>query len=66
MDPHATAETRKLTLDGWFINILPDLNQKDPEVCALPDSEYAVVDWAHGDRWHPGGYAALCAAHLLA
>ena len=31
IDPHATAEMRKSTLDGWFINILPDLNQNDPE-----------------------------------
>ncbi len=32
MDPHGTAESRKATLDGWFIDILPDLNQNDPEV----------------------------------
>jgi glycosidase len=31
IDPHATPEMRKSTLDGWFINILPDLNQGDPE-----------------------------------
>ncbi|MBI4606693.1 MAG: cyclomaltodextrinase N-terminal domain-containing protein [Planctomycetes bacterium] len=31
-DPHATPELRKATLDGWFIDILPDLNQDDPEV----------------------------------
>jgi glycosidase len=30
--PHATPELQKSTLDGWFINILPDLNQDDPEV----------------------------------
>jgi glycosidase len=32
IDPHATPETRKTTLDGWFIDILPDLNQDNPEV----------------------------------
>jgi len=32
IDPHATVEMRKSTLDGWFIDILPDLNQDDPEV----------------------------------
>jgi neopullulanase len=32
IDPHATAELRAPTLDGWFINILPDLNQDDEEV----------------------------------
>ena len=32
IDPHATAELRAPTLDGWFIDILPDLNQDDEEV----------------------------------
>ena len=32
MDPHAPPEIRRATLDGWFINILPDLNQEDEEV----------------------------------
>ncbi|GLC23931.1 alpha-amylase family glycosyl hydrolase [Roseisolibacter agri] len=31
-DPYATPEMRRATLDGWFIDILPDLNQNDPEV----------------------------------
>jgi glycosidase len=33
-DPHATAETQRATLEGWFIDILPDLNQDDPEAAA--------------------------------
>jgi glycosidase len=32
MDPHAPAALQRSTLDGWFIDILPDLNQDDPEV----------------------------------
>lgn len=32
IDPHATREIRRSTLDGWFADILPDLNQDDPEV----------------------------------
>lgn len=32
MDPHATPGIRKPTLDGWFANLLPDLNQNDTEV----------------------------------
>ena len=32
MDPYARPEAHKPTLDGWFIDILPDLNQDDPEV----------------------------------
>ena len=31
-DPYGTAATRQATLDGWFIDILPDLNQDDPDV----------------------------------
>jgi len=32
MDPHATPQVQKETLEGWFVNILPDLNQNDEEV----------------------------------
>lgn len=30
-DPRAVEELRRETMDGWFIDFLPDLNQKDPE-----------------------------------
>jgi neopullulanase len=30
-DQHATPNVTRAVLDGWFINILPDLNQNDPE-----------------------------------
>ena len=32
MDPHGTDATRRRNLSGWFIDILPDLNQDDEEV----------------------------------
>jgi glycosidase len=32
MDPHATDATRRRNLQGWFIDILPDLSQEDEEV----------------------------------
>jgi glycosidase len=32
MDPHATRSTQRRNLEGWFIDILPDLNQDDEEV----------------------------------
>lgn len=32
IDPHATAGLRQATLEGWFANRLPDLNQRDAEV----------------------------------
>jgi glycosidase/predicted alpha/beta superfamily hydrolase len=31
-DPYAAPEVKRATMDGWFIDILPDLNQDDPEV----------------------------------
>jgi glycosidase len=31
-DPYSTAAIREPVLDGWFIDLLPDLNQDDPEV----------------------------------
>jgi glycosidase len=30
-DAHATPDVQKATLEGWFIDILPDMNQDDPE-----------------------------------
>jgi neopullulanase len=32
MNPRATPQTQRLNVDGWFINLLPDLNQNDEEV----------------------------------
>ena len=32
MDPHAPPALQSSTLDGWFIDLLPDLNQDDPEM----------------------------------
>jgi len=32
IDPYATEALKRQTLDGWFVNILPDLNQDDPDV----------------------------------
>ncbi len=31
-DPHSPPAVRAATLDGWFVNLLPDLNQDDPDV----------------------------------
>ena len=31
-DPHAAANMSRDALDGWFANILPDLNQENPDV----------------------------------
>lgn len=32
MNPRATYQTQRSNIDGWFIDILPDLNQNNPEV----------------------------------
>lgn len=32
MNPRATFQTQERNLSGWFIDILPDFNQNDPEV----------------------------------
>jgi glycosidase len=32
IDPHGSPHSRRPTLDGWFLNLLPDLNQNDDEV----------------------------------
>jgi glycosidase len=32
MNPRATYQTQKRNIEGWFIDILPDFNQNDPEV----------------------------------
>jgi glycosidase len=32
MNPRASYETQKRNIEGWFIDILPDFNQSDPEV----------------------------------
>ena len=34
IDPHATDALKAETLNGWFADILPDLNQDDPECAA--------------------------------
>lgn len=32
MNPRGTYQTQRRNIDGWFIDILPDLNQNNPEV----------------------------------
>lgn len=32
MNPNASYQTQKSNIEGWFIDILPDFNQNDPEV----------------------------------
>jgi neopullulanase len=49
-DPHSSALDRKVTLDGWFVPFLPDLNQQNPFVAnyliqqAIWNTEEFAVD----------------------
>ncbi len=31
VDPHASPQLQRATLEGWFIDVLPDIDQEDPE-----------------------------------
>jgi glycosidase len=31
-DPHASQQMKRNVLDGWFADVLPDMNQEDPDV----------------------------------
>ncbi|QNF32154.1 glycoside hydrolase family 13 protein [Adhaeribacter swui] len=50
LDPYAALSDKKVTLDGWFVPFLPDLNQENPYVAnyliqhALWTVEYFGVD----------------------
>jgi glycosidase len=56
-DPYSTPAVRKSTLEGWFANILPDLNQDDPEVARyiIQNSLWWVartgIDGIRQDTW---------------
>jgi len=56
-DPYSTPEMRRPVLDGWFIDILPDLNQNDPEVAryliqnTLWWVEMSGIDGIRQDTW---------------
>jgi len=56
-DPHSTPAIREPVLNGWFINILPDLNQNDPQVAryliqnTLWWAEMTGIDGIRQDTW---------------
>lgn len=56
-DPHASAYDRKHTTDGWFVENMPDLNQRNPLVkdyliqCSLWWIEYAGIDGIRQDTY---------------
>jgi len=56
-DPYSTPAMREATLDGWFIDILPDLNQGDPEVARYIDQNtlwwagVSGIDGIRQDTW---------------
>jgi glycosidase len=56
-DPNAKYEDKRNTLDGWFIDILPDMNQSDPEVAryeiqnTLWWADMTGIDAIRQDTW---------------
>ncbi|HEX9892828.1 MAG TPA: alpha-amylase family glycosyl hydrolase [Gemmatimonadales bacterium] len=56
-DPYSSTAVREATLNGWFANILPDLNQDDPEVARyiIQNSLWWVgvsgIDGIRQDTW---------------
>jgi len=56
-DPHSNPAVRRPVLDGWFIDILPDLNQNDPQVAryliqnTLWWAEMTGIDGIRQDTW---------------
>ena len=65
-DPNATRDLQRATLDGWFIDILPDLNQDDEDA-----ARYLVQNslwWVGmlGLDGDPPGHLAVRAARVLA
>ena len=65
MNPRATYQTQARNIDGWFIDILPDLNQRDPGSRKISDSKYFVVDFASRFRCRPNGHSAARSARIL-
>jgi glycosidase len=56
-DPYGTPAVQEPVLGGWFVNILPDLNQDDPEVAryliqnTLWWAEMTGIDGIRQDTW---------------
>ncbi|HEV7588265.1 MAG TPA: alpha-amylase family glycosyl hydrolase, partial [Longimicrobium sp.] len=56
-DPHGSPALREPVLGGWFVNILPDLNQDDPEVArylvqnTLWWADMTGIDGIRQDTW---------------
>ena len=73
-DPHAAAIDRKITLNGWFVPFLPDLNQQNPYVANyLIENAIWCVENFGVDAWRIDTYMYndqpfmnRCTAALLA
>ena len=65
MNPYASYQTQARNIDGWFIDILPDFNQDDPEVAKISDAEFALVARIERFRHDSDGYFAARSANFL-
>ena len=67
LSPHAHTEARRPTLDGWFSDDLPDMNQERARGRALRDTELALVGRHDRHRRHPSGHqSSTCRASSYA
>ncbi|ALW85577.1 alpha-amylase [Hymenobacter sedentarius] len=56
-DPHGAQIDRKVTLDGWFVPFLPDLNQSNPYVANyLIENAIWCVEYFGIDAWRIDTY----------
>ena len=64
-DPHASKADRNLAQDGWFVEVMPDLNQKNPDVMTylIQNSiwwiEYAGIDGIRQDTYPYADFDAM-------
>lgn len=65
-DPHASSELKRDVVSGWFANILPDLNQEDPDVAQYEIENALWWIGVAGFDGNPAGHLALRGAKLLA
>jgi hypothetical protein len=63
LSPNASPAEKDNLLKGWFNELLPDLNQNEPEV-ALRNSKRSLVDRNDRHRRHPAGHDSIYAARI--
>lgn len=69
-DPHASQRERRLAQDGWFVKVMPDLNQRNSLVltyliqASLWWTEYADIDGIRQDTYPYADFDGMAAWNL--